>query len=96
MIKIKNTKEALQKLAKEDLSPNLLKDVLFQTYIFDTQFTGETLNEVVLINKDEKHQIPDLIPEIEEIIDGYKKTLFILCDTGESLIVYQEIGGDNE
>ena len=96
MIKIKNTKEALQKLAEEDLSPDLLKDMLFQTYIFDTQFTGETLNEVVLINKNEKYQMPDLIPEIEEIIEGYKKTLYILGDSGEGLIVYQEIGGNDE
>ena len=96
MIKIKNTKEALQKLAEEDLSPDLLKDLLFQTYIFDTQFTGETLNEIVLVNKDETYKMPDLIPEIEEIIGGYKKTLFIICDSGEGLIVYQEIGGNDE
>jgi len=96
VIKIKNTKEALQKLAEEDLSPDLLKDLLFQTYIFDTQFTGETVNEIVLISKDEEYQMPDLIPEIEEVIDGYKKTLFILCDSGEGLIIYQELGGNNE
>ena len=78
------------------MSPDLLKDLLFQTYIFDTQFTGETLNEIVLVNKDETYKMPDLIPEIEEIIGGYKKTLFIICDSGEGLIVYQEIGGNDE
>ena len=96
MIKLKNTNDAKTKLANADLPPELLKDLLFQLFIMETQFEGDTLNEIIILNKDEpQHQI-DLIPEIEEEIEGYQKKLYIICDSGEGLVVYHELGGNDE
>ena len=96
MIKLKNTNDAKIKLANEDLSPELLKDILFQLFVMETQFQGDTLNEIIILNKDDpKHQM-DLMPEFEEEIEGYQKTLYIICDSGEGLIVYHELGGNDE
>jgi len=96
MIKLKNTNDAKTKLANEDLSPELLKDILFQLFIMETQFQEDNLNEIIILNKDEPKYQVDLIPEIEEEIEGYKKTLYIICDSGEGLIIYHELGGNNE
>jgi len=96
MIKLKNTNDAKIKLANEDLSPELLKDILFQLFIMETQFQEDNLNEIIILNKDEPKYQVDLIPEIEEEIEGYKKTLYIICDSGEGLIIYHELGGNNE
>ena len=94
MIKIKNTTEAIQKLAQQELSHNLIKDILLNTFIFDTQFNTYSANEIVLLNNNEKYDTASLIPEIQEEVDGYKKTIYILSNAGEALITYEKIVDD--
>ena len=96
MIKIKNFKDALEQLPKEDLPPNLMRDILYQLFIFETQFTGETFNEVIILKSNEDTLKVDYIPEFEEEIDGYHKSLYIVCDNGDGMVVYQELGGNHE
>lgn len=94
MIKIKNTTEAIQKLTQQELSHNLIKDILLNTFIFDTQFNTYSANEIVLLNNNEQYDTHSLIPEIQDEIAGYKKTIYILSNAGEALITYEEMAND--
>ena len=93
MIEIRNTQEAIDKLTLDTLPIDVLKDVLLQTFIFDTEFRDyqNSQNKVVILDSDEEYQIPDLIPEIDEVIEKNQKTLFILSDSGEGLVIYKKL-----
>ena len=96
MIEIRNTQEAIDKLTLDTLPIDVLKDVLLQTFIFDTEFRDyqNSQNKVVILDSDEEYQIPDLIPEIDEVIEKTQKTqktLFILSDSGEGLVIYKKL-----
>lgn len=93
MIEIRNTKEAIEKLSTDTLPIEVLKDVLLQTFIFDTAFKNypNSQNKVIILNSNEEYPTPDLIPEIDEIIEKTQKSLYILSDSGEGLVVYKKI-----
>ena len=93
MIEIRNTQEAIDKLTLDTLPIDVLKDVLLQTFIFDTEFRDyqNSQNKVVILDSNEDYQIPDLIPEIDEVIEKTQKTLFILSDSGEGLVIYKKL-----
>ena len=91
MTKLKNTQEAIELLNMDDYSPNVLKDILFNLFTFDTQFQGFTGNEIIIVAKDEEYEMPDMIAELDAQIDNYHKTLYILSNSGEGLIVYKEL-----
>ena len=93
MIELRNTQEAIDKLTIDTLSIDVLKDVLLQTFIFDTEFRDyqNSQNKVVILDSNEDYQIPDLIPEIDEVIEKTQKTLFILSDSGEGLVIYKKL-----
>ena len=75
MTKLKNTQEAIKFLNIDDYSPNVLKDILFNLFTFDTQFQGSTANKIIIVAKDEEYEKPDLIAEFDVQIDNYHKTL---------------------
>ena len=93
MIELRNTQEAIDKLTLDTLPIDVLKDVLLQTFIFDTEFRDyqNSQNKVVILDSNEDYQIPDLIPEIDEVIEKTQKTLFILSDSGEGLVIYKKL-----
>ena len=93
MIEIRNTQEAIDKLTLDTLPIDVLKDVLLQTFIFDTEFRDyqNSQNKVVILDSNEDYQIPDLIPEIDEVIEKTQKNLFILSDSGEGLVIYKKL-----
>ena len=96
MIEIRNTQEAIDKLTLDTLPIDVLKDVLLQTFIFDTEFRDyqNSQNKVVILDSNEDYQIPDIIPEIDEVIEKTpktQKTLFILSDSGEGLVIYKKL-----
>ena len=93
MIELRNTQEAIDKLTIDTLAIDVLKDVLLQTFIFDTEFRDyqNSQNKVVILDSNEDYQIPDLIPEIDEVIEKTQKTLFILSDSGEGLVIYKKL-----
>ena len=94
MIEITNMKQAVKELPKIELSQNTIKDILLQSYIIDTQYTKEIQNKIVLLQDNEQYDTHDLIPEIEEDIDGYHKSIYILSDYGEGLIIYKQYTTD--
>ena len=93
MIELRNTQEAIDKLTLDTLPIDVLKDVLLQTFIFDTEFRDyqNSQNKVVILDSNEDYQIPDIIPEIDEVIEKTQKTLFILSDSGEGLVIYKKL-----
>ena len=83
MTKLKNIQEAIKLLNMDDYSPNVLKDILFNLFTFNTQFQGFTANEIIIVAKHEEYEKPDLIAEFDVQIDNYHKTLYILSNSGE-------------
>lgn len=92
MIELKNTQDAIDKLTLDTLPIEVLKDVLLQTFIFDTEFKHcvNSQNKIVVLETNENYQTPDLYPEIDEYIGQTRKTLFILSDSGEGLVIYRK------
>ena len=94
MIEITNMKQAVTELQKTELSQNTIKDILLQAYIIDTQYPKEIQNKIVLLQDNEQYDTKNLIPEIEEDIDDYHKSIYILSDYGEGLIIYKRYNTD--
>ena len=90
MKEIKNFKELKEKVEFGSLSEELMKDIVFQIYIFENYFEQGAVNNVVILEEDEDYPIPDLVCELEETICNYNKQLFILSNSGEGLIVYKK------
>ena len=90
MKEIKNFKELKEKVEFGSLSEELMKDIVFQIYIFENYFEQGVVNKVVILEEDEDYPIPDLACELEETICNYNKQLFILSNSGEGLIVYKK------
>ena len=94
MKEIKNFKELKEKVSFGELPYELMKDIVYQVYLFETEFDPTQIysqsNKVVLLDEDEKYETPNLICEIEEEIAGYTKQVYILSDYGEGLIVYRK------
>ena len=92
MKKIQSFKELKEKIEFGELPYELMKDVVFQIYIFESEFdsTYSKNNAVVLVDENETYETSNLICEIEEEIAGYKKQVFILSDSGEGLIIYKK------
>ncbi|MBR2430696.1 hypothetical protein IKB17_04470 [bacterium] len=94
MKEIKNFKELKEKISFGELPYELMKDIVYQVYLFETEFDPTQIysqsNKVVLLDEDEKYETPNLICEIEEEIAGYTKQVYILSDYGEGLIVYRK------
>ena len=94
MIEITNMKQAVTELQKIELSQNTIKDILLQAYIIDTQYPKKIQNKIVLLQDNEQYNTQNLIPEIEEDIDDYHKSIYILSDYGEGLIIYKRYTTD--
>lgn len=94
MKEIKNFKELKEKISFGELPYELMKDIVYQVYLFETEFDPTQIysqsNKVVLLDEEEKYETPNLICEIEEEIAGYTKQVYILSDYGEGLIVYRK------
>lgn len=93
MITIKNIQEAIDKLDLNEYSYPVMKDIVAQAFIIEKEFKEfpECNNQIIILDKDEEYQEPDLIPEIDENIEEYNKKLYILSDTGEGLLIYRKI-----
>ena len=96
MKEIKNFKDLKEKVEFGQLPYELMKDIVYQVYLFETEFDPTQIysesNTVVLVDSNDTYETPNLICEIEEEIAGYLKQVYILSDYGEALIVYKKIG----
>lgn len=96
MIEITNMKEVVENIKLYNFTPDLIKDILLQVFIFDTEFEKPNQNKLVVLDENETYDTSLLVPEFEEDIDDYHKTLYIICDSGEGLLIYKKKGGKNE
>lgn len=96
MITVTNMKEVVDNISIYNFSPNLIKDILLQVFIFDTEFEKPNQNKLVILDENEIYDTSLLMLEFEEDIDDYHKSVYIICDSGEGMIVYKKNGGHNE
>lgn len=94
MIKIRKLTEIPKKLSKNDLPNEVIEDILYQTYIFETEFKQSKINEIILLKKFEDYNLNGLLPELEFDIEGFHKSVYIVCDSGEGIIIYKEINSN--
>ena len=95
MKEIRNFKELKEKVIFGELPYNVMKDVIMQIYIFSSEFdptqSYSQNNKVVLLDSNEIYENINQCCELEEIIAGYKKQVFIQSDYGESIVVYKKL-----
>lgn len=92
MIEIHNLKEFKEKIDFCSLPYELAKDIVFQLYVFETEFdyAYSTSNRVIILKENEKADLSNLMCESEEEIAGYLKQTYIVSDYGEGVIVYRK------
>lgn len=93
MKKIYKFKDAIQLLDIDTEGIDVIKDILLHTFMFEYYFPKSKINEIVILKNNEEYEFPQLIPEVDETIGNFNKRIYILCDTGEGLIVYHQKGG---
>ena len=94
MIKIKTTQDIIKKLSNIQFEKETISDILFQTYLLDTQFNKNHKCKIIILEKDEYYKI-NLPVEIEQYFKDYVKRVYILNDFGEGIITYTKLGENN-
>ena len=84
MVEIFNMQDFIKKLESKDLPYEVLKDIVFNTFIIDTQLTNKST--IKLLEQNESIIIPDVQPEVETIIDNYLKQVYVISDYGDGFI----------
>lgn len=95
MINLTNLSDAIEKLKDEDLDVDLLKDILFELFVFETEYTKASNKEIAVLNHNEKLQILDSVPEYTDKISSYKKFFYICTFPKITKIVYQQMKDEN-
>lgn len=92
MIKIKTLQDAVENISTDRFNKEIIKEILFDLYLFDREFNKELYpnNEVIILDTNEEYEPPFDIPELELQIGNYIKRLYIISDSGEGLIIYQK------
>ena len=92
MIKLKTLQDAIDNISIENFNNETIKEILFDLYLFEREFNEELYpnNEVIILDTNEEYEPPFDIPELELQIGNYIKRLYIISDSGEGLIIYQE------
>ena len=98
MIKLKTFQDIVDNISTNQFSNEIIKDILFDVYTFEKEFDKELYpnNEVIILNTNEEYSMPSDISEFEIDIDNYSKTLYIISDSGEGVIVYRKKETKNE
>ena len=92
MIKIKTLQDAVENISTDRFNKEIIKEILFDLYLFDREFNKELYpnNEVIILDTNEEYEPPFDIPELELQVVNYIKRLYIISDSGEGLIIYQK------
>ena len=97
MIKLKTLQDAIDNISIENFNNETIKEILFDLYLFEREFNEELYpnNEVIILDTNEEYEPPFDIPELELQVVNYIKRLYIISDSGEGLIIYQETKENN-
>ena len=88
MIEIKNIEEMNSKLRDKNLSANLIEDITQQLTIIQNEFPADNHCKVLIMEDYEVYDNNGLCVEIEEVIDGYIKQIYIIDNAGDGIVVY--------
>lgn len=93
MEEIKNFKELKEKIKFGVLPYEVMKDIIFQIYVFESEFenVNTNSNKIILLDSNENYDMQNLDCEVEEAIAGYLKQVYILSDYGEGVIIYKKL-----
>ena len=92
MIEIKKLKDIKEKVNIYNINSEMFKDLVTTTMIMEYEFDESDINKIVILDEDEDFEEPPKDEEFQLVIGGYKKKVFIMCDTGESIITYKKLG----
>ena len=92
MIEIKKLKDIKEKINIYTMNSEMFKDLVTTTMIMEYEFDESDINKIVILDEDEDFEEPSKDEEFQLVIGGYKKKVFIMCDTGESIITYKKLG----
>lgn len=97
MIKLKTLQDAIENISIDDFNNEIIKEILFDLYLFEREFNKELYpnNEIIILDTNEEYEPPFDIPELELQIGNYIKRLYIISDSGEGLIVYLKTKENN-
>ena len=92
MIEIKTLKDIKEKVNIYTINSEMFKDLVTTTMIMEYEFDESDINKIIILDEDEDFEEPSKDEEFQLVIGGYKKKVFIMCDTGESIITYKKLG----
>ena len=95
MIKLTTLSDLVDKLKDEDLEIDLLKDILYEMFTFETEYTKASNTEINVLTHNEKLQMLDAVPEYTDIIASYKKFFYKCKFPKTTKIVYQQLKDEN-
>lgn len=91
MIEIRNLKDIREKLDIYTIDEKLLLDLVRMLILFDTEFDTSEINKIVILDSKEEHEEPHPYPEVDEIVGTYNKKIYIVCDSGEGVVIYKKV-----
>ena len=97
MIKLKTLQDAIDNISIDNFNNEIIKEILFDLYLFDREFNKELYpnNEIIILDTNEDYEPPFDIPEFKLQIGNYIKRLYLISDSGEGLIIYQKTKENN-
>ena len=95
MIKLRTLLGTSEKLKNANLDIDLLKDVFYELFLFDTEYPKAYNKEIVILNYDENIQILLSLPAYREIINDYEKLFYVRKRPKFTKIVYKQLNNTN-
>ena len=92
MIEIRTLKDIKEEVNIYIINSEMFKDLVLTAMIMEYEFDESDINKIVILDEDEEFEEPPKDEEFQLVIGGYKKKVFIICDTGESIITYKKLG----
>ena len=92
MIEIRNLKDLREKVDIHAIDEKLLLDIVKMLILFDTDFDSSEINKIVILDTNEEYDEPHLYPEVDDTVGTYNKKIYIVCDSGEGVVIYKKVG----
>ena len=87
MIIIRNLEDAVSLLHFKDFGKAALSDILFETFIQQTEYANHTERLIVILDTNEKFDKPKIEP-LETVVGHYSKELYSMPEENNEIIIY--------
>lgn len=91
MIEIRKFKDIREKLDIYTIDEKLLLDLVRMLILFDTEFGASEINKIVILDTNEEYDVPHPYPEVDDTVGTYNKKIYVLCDSGEGIVIYKKV-----